>query len=90
MLEPAALVDLVYKALFFLIIIRAVLSWIPDLGTRFPALVTAVSQITSPILDPIRRLMPPIGGLDLSPLVAVLLLALARDLLKTALSMMLP
>lgn len=90
MLEPAALVDLVYKALFFLIIIRAVLSWIPDLGRRFPGLVTAVSQITSPILDPIRRLMPPIGGLDLSPIVAVLLLALARDLLKAVLSMMLP
>lgn len=90
MLEPAALVDLVYKALFFLIIIRVVLSWIPDLGNRFPALVVAVSQITSPILDPIRRLMPPIGGLDLSPLVAMLLLALARDLLKAALSMMLP
>ncbi len=88
MLEPAALVDLIYKALFLLIILRAVLSWIPDLGVRFPALVAAVSQITSPILDPIRRVMPPIGGLDLSPLVAVLLLALARDVLKAALSML--
>jgi YggT family protein len=78
MLEPAALVDFVYKALFALIMIRVVLSWVPDMGRRFPALVAAVSQITSPILDPIRRLMPPIGGLDLSPLVAVLLLELAR------------
>ncbi len=87
MLEPAALVDFVYKALFALIILRVVLSWVPDLARRFPAVVQAISQITSPILDPIRRLMPPIGGLDLSPLVAVLLLALARDLLKAVLRM---
>ncbi len=87
MLEPAALVDFVYKALFALIILRVVLSWVPDLAHRFPAVVQAISQITSPILDPIRRLMPPIGGLDLSPLVAMLLLALARDLLKAVLLM---
>jgi len=88
MFEPTALVDFLYKAFFALIIIRSILSWVPDLGHRFPALVHAVSQITSPILDPIRRVMPPIGGLDLSPIVAILLLALARDLLKAALLML--
>ncbi len=88
MLQPAALVDFVYKALLALIVIRVLLSWVPDLGRRFPALVHAVSQITSPILDPIRRFMPPIGGLDLSPLVAMLLLALVRNLLRTVLIML--
>ena len=52
------------------LVVQAVLSWInPHSPLAAPA-----SQLTSPILDPIRRFVPLISGIDLSPLVAILLL----------------
>ena len=52
------------------LILQAVLSWInPHSPLAAPA-----SQLTRPILDPIRRLVPLVAGIDLSPLVAILLL----------------
>jgi YggT family protein len=54
------------------IIARAILSWF-QLDPRSP-LIQALDSITSPILDPIRRIMPRIAMIDLSPIVAILLL----------------
>ncbi len=53
-----------------LIIIGVVISW---LGTqsRHP-IIPLIHQLNAPVLDPIRRLMPNLGGLDLSPLVAII------------------
>ena len=52
------------------LILQAVLSWInPHSPLAAPA-----SQLTGPILDPIRRLVPLVASIDLSPLVAILLL----------------
>lgn len=84
MLDLIALVNLAFQILNILILARIIMSWVPGLGPYHPA-VRAVHQITSPILDPIRRLMPPVGGLDLSPMIAILLLYLARNLLVQAL-----
>lgn len=52
------------------LILQAVLSWI----NPYSPLAAPAQQLTRPILDPIRRLIPLIGGIDLSPLVAILLL----------------
>ncbi len=52
------------------LIVQAVLSWI---NPRSP-LAAPASQLTRPILDPIRRFVPLVSGIDLSPLVAILLL----------------
>jgi YggT family protein len=54
------------------IIIRALLSWF-NVDPRSP-LIQALNQFTEPILEPIRRVMPRLGMIDLSPLVAILLL----------------
>lgn len=72
-----AAVQLLFQALYVLLLIRVVLSWIPGVNYHHPA-VHFVYRITSPVLDPIRRIMPPMGGLDLSPLVAMLLLYLVQ------------
>ncbi|MDR7418780.1 MAG: YggT family protein [Armatimonadota bacterium] len=79
-MDVVSLVNLVFQVLNILILIRIVLSWVPGVSLGHPA-VRIVHQLTSPILDPIRRLMPPVGGLDLSPVVAILLLSLVRALL---------
>jgi YggT family protein len=58
--------------LFWLLIIaRVVLSWVMPQGGG--PLVAFIYQVTEPILAPIRRVLPPAGGFDWSPLVALLL-----------------
>lgn len=80
MRDIVQLLNVVFFVLNALIIVRVILSWIPGVGFDHP-IVRIVHQLTSPILDPIRRLMPSAGGLDLSPLVALLLLSLVQKLL---------
>ncbi len=55
---------------FFLIIISVILSWVGGRG-RNPA-VPLVFQLTEPVLRPFRKVIPPIAGLDLSPLFALI------------------
>ncbi|MDD2662722.1 MAG: YggT family protein [Dechloromonas sp.] len=52
------------------LILQAVLSWI----NPYSPLAAPAHQLTRPLLDPVRRVLPPISGIDLSPLVAILLL----------------
>lgn len=52
------------------LILQAVLSWI----NPYSPLAAPAQQLTRPLLDPIRRVIPLISGIDLSPLVAILLL----------------
>ncbi len=52
------------------LILQAVLSWI----NPYSPLAAPAYQLTRPILEPIRRILPTISGIDLSPLVAILLL----------------
>ncbi len=70
-----ALVNLVLLSLrlfTFAIIIRVILSWIAPAGYN-PAL-AIIHTLTDRILRPFRRVIPPLGGLDLSPLFAIILL----------------
>ncbi len=55
---------------FYLILIRAVLSWI--VPAHHNAVFFALTKITDPILRPIRRVLPLVGGFDLSPIVAMI------------------
>lgn len=78
-LSVVELLDLAITVAFWAVILQALLSWFnPDY--RQPA-VRLLYQLTEPLLRPARRLLPPIGGLDLSPLVLLLGLQLARMLL---------
>ena len=55
---------------FFLIIIAVILSWVGP-GSRHPFM-PLIFQLTEPVLKPIRRVIPPIAGIDLSPLFALI------------------
>jgi YggT family protein len=55
---------------FFLIIISVILSWVGQ-RMRHPA-IPLVYQLTEPVLSPFRKIIPPIGGIDLSPLFALI------------------
>jgi len=73
-----------FSLLFWVTIIRAILSWISQGYNPIEAL---LHQLTEPLLAPIRRFIPPIGGLDLSLLVFLIGLQfvqiLFQDLLRT-------
>ena len=58
--------------LWFLILARVIISWTNPRGGG--GLVAFIYQATEPILAPIRRVLPPTGGIDWSPLIAILLL----------------
>ena len=72
-----------------LILIRVLLSWVnpnPYRPVVVHPLVGLLYQITDPILNPLRRAIPPIGGtLDISPVVAILILEILRWILTTVL-----
>ena len=73
------LVATVAQVLILAIIVRALLSWFP--GWRALTPVTALlDEVTNPILSPLRRRLPVLGGLDLSPMVAVLLIGASESL----------
>lgn len=65
--------------LLVLIIVRAILSFVGS-DSRHPV-VPLVIQLTEPVLGPIRRRLPTPGGIDFSPIVAILAIALLRALL---------
>ena len=56
------------------VFIRVLLSWFP-IDPRNP-LVTLLYDVTEPVLEPLRRVIPRMGMFDLSPLVALLLIQL--------------
>ncbi len=62
------------KVFFFALIISVILSWVAQ-GSHNPG-VELVNQICEPVLSPIRRIMPNLGGLDISPIFAFLALKL--------------
>jgi len=68
----ATILNYLLSALYWLIIIRALLSWVsPD---PFNPIVRFINSVTEPMLEPFRRIIPSYKiGIDLSPIFALLL-----------------
>ena len=81
------LIDTVIQLYIYVLIAAAVLSWliafnVVNTHNRFVAMIAdALWRLTEPVLAPIRRILPSLGGLDLSPVVLILLLIFLRNLL---------
>ncbi|MEX0785616.1 MAG: YggT family protein, partial [Dehalococcoidia bacterium] len=65
----ASLVNLLALAIFF----RAILSWV--VRDPYNPIARALDTITEPILQPLRQIVPRMGMMDLTPLVAIILLS---------------
>lgn len=74
------------KVFFFALIISVILSWVAQ-GSHNPTAML-INQICEPLLAPIRRILPSMGGLDLSPIVAFLILNLIDMLVIRNLAVM--
>ena len=75
MLFLARIIDL-YS---LVVVVAVILSWIP-LDRRNPVM-TIARGLTEPVLAPIRNAIPPMGGLDLSPMVLLITLQILKALL---------
>ena len=65
----------------FLILGRVLVSWTNPTGGG--GITAFLYQVTEPVLGPVRRLLPPMGGFDWSPMIAIILLSiLTRALLR--------
>ncbi|QQE64184.1 YggT family protein [Leptolyngbya sp. BL0902] len=65
-----------------LLIIRILLSWFPNVDWLSPPF-SVLSQLTDPYLNLFRSIIPPLGGIDLSPILAFLLLSFLRQGIMT-------
>lgn len=81
------LIDTVISIYVWMIIISAILSWliafnVINTHNQFIAMARdMLHRLTEPVLRPIRRFLPDLGGIDISPVVLILLLFLVRNLM---------
>ncbi len=64
----------------FVLLIRILITWIPNLDPHHP-IVQLLFQVTEPVLEPARKLIPSIGMIDISPIVVFIILGILQDLL---------
>jgi len=74
------LVDIFFQVLSITLFIRIALSWFSH--DPYHPIISLIYRITDPILTPFRQLIPPIGGLDISPIFAFMALSLIEKLIK--------
>ena len=66
----------------YVLLARALMSWIPNLDPSHPV-VQVLYQITEPLLEPIRRIIPPLGGMiDISIIVLFIALSFLEQILS--------
>ena len=65
------LIKAVFKMIFWVLILRAIMSWVSK-GQN--PIESVMIQLSEPLLGPVRRVIPPIGGLDLSMIVVLIAL----------------
>lgn len=84
MLTLIRIINLVFGAYEFLILIRVLLSWV-NINPYHP-LVRILYKLTDPVLKPLQRIIPPISGtIDISPAVALILLYIVERILVSLL-----
>lgn len=79
MLSIARLLELLIYVFMFAIFALVILSWVQP--NAYNPVVGLINSIASPLMRPARRLLPPMGGLDLSPIVVLLVLGVLLRLL---------
>jgi len=77
-------VNLIIDILTFLIVLRAIISWFSP--NPYNQLVQFLINVTEPILRPLRRALPRFGNIDISPLVAIIVLVFIRTLIMKMLA----
>jgi YggT family protein len=70
------LVAIVFKVYLLVLLVYAVLSWVPSLRGRWS---DYLAMVVEPVLMPVRRIIPPMGGLDLSFIVVFFVISIVLN-----------
>ena len=87
MLALIKTIDLALYLYWWIIILSAIFSWLYAFNVVNPrnqfvaSIGNALFRLTEPALRPIRRLMPDLGGIDISPIILLLIIYFIRELL---------
>lgn len=73
----AKIVNNIFYFYFILIILRIFLTWIPSINWNQQP-IKSIREVTDMYLDIFRRFIPPVGGLDFSPIIAIIVLQLLQ------------
>lgn len=79
------LIDFVFKAYVFVIIAQVLVSWliafevINTNNQQARNLVALLDKLTEPVYKPIRKFIPPIGGIDITPIIVLIALQLLKN-----------
>lgn len=79
LLALAKLLNIVLSAYIWIVIARAVISWVN--ADPYNPIVRFLVQVTDPLLSRIRRFLPPLGGIDLSPMLLILAIVFLQSFL---------
>lgn len=82
MTQLVGLVEVLLTIIWFAIFARAIISWFP-IDQNGPV-VRALDAITEPVLEPLRRVVPRVGMIDITPMVAILLIFAIIYLLRAS------
>jgi YggT family protein len=80
----ATFINLFFTALWLAILGRVIMSWVTMMAPTSPVVQTInqmLFQMTEPVLAPIRRIIPPLGAFDLTPMIALILLQVIQQYL---------
>jgi YggT family protein len=77
-----SILNMFLTVMLFAIIIRAILSWFDPRGSN--PVSRALIEFTEPIIAPIRSVMPRMGMIDLSPMIAVFIIIMLQRMIQTA------
>ena len=86
LLALAKLIDFVLGAYVWVVIARAVITWVN--ADPYNPIVRFLYQATDPLLTRIRRFLPAMGGMDLSPMVLILAIVFLQSFLVPTLQQM--
>ncbi len=74
-----SIINITFQVLMMVIFIRVILSWFPH--NPYNPLIKIIYQISNPILNPVRNIIPPIGGLDISPIVVIFIIQIIKNII---------
>lgn len=78
--SAVGVVGLLINIYFFALLAMIILSWVAG-GSRHPAILL-IHQITEPVMAPVRRVLPPMGGIDFSPILVFVLINVVQIALR--------
>jgi YggT family protein len=72
-----------FEVYSFLIIAQVLMSWVPH--DRYHPVFRFIEEVTEPVLRPFRRLIPAVGGIDFSPIIALMAVEIVRRVILSLL-----